>query len=164
MKVTQKVIDIARAKLPNPLGLTFGTFRHFDVSSIEAGISSEDDECAAVVTVSFKLGRKGWEHYDMKALSEAYAESTINDKPALKVVELKPHTKEPGDNVVQRLEQALELARRGELSNVVVVAVLNNGDVMDCWANGSQPYAVVGGLEGLKFEFINACIEKREEQ
>ncbi len=86
------------------------------------------------------------------------------EKPALNVVELKPRTKEPGDNVVQRLEQALELARKGELSNVVVVAVLNNGDVMDCWANGSQPYAVVGGLEGLKFEFINACIEKREEQ
>ncbi len=162
MKITQKVIDIARAKLPNPLGLTFGTFRHIDVDSTEAGISSKDDECAAVVTVSFKLGRKGWEHYDMKALSEAYAESTISDKPALNVVELKPHTKEPGDNVVQRLEQALELARKGEIANIAMVAVCNDGDVMDCWANQSNALTMVGGLESLKFEFMNGVIEKRD--
>lgn len=84
------------------------------------------------------------------------------DTPILNVVELKPATKEPGDNVVQRLEQALELARKGEIANIAIVAVLNDGDVMDCWGNQSNAFAVVGGLESLKFEFMNGVMEYRE--
>ena len=163
MKVTQKVIEIATAMLPaSPLPgeLTIKS----RVFSYDVGIGSRTDTNAAYVDVKFewKPERKKWSCRTL--LDEQGPGSFVpyTDTPILNVVELKPATKEPGENVVQRLEQALELARRGELSNVVVVAVLNNGDVMDCWANGSQPYAVVGGLESLKFEFINGVIEKRD--
>ncbi len=147
MEITQKVIDIARAKLPNPLGLTFGTIQEVEVSSIETGHSNKDDDCVGIEVVKFILKLSGWEHYF---------------EPALNVVELNPHTKEPGDNVVQRLEQALELARKGELANIAMVAVCNDGDVMDCWANQSNALTMVGGLESLKFEFMNGVIEKRD--
>lgn len=41
--------------------------------------------------------------------------------------------------------------------------VNEDGDVMDCWANGNNPFAIVGGLEALKYEFMKAQIESRED-
>lgn len=79
----------------------------------------------------------------------------------LKVVSIERNETQSGENVVDRLKQALAMAEDGLISNVVICAQLHNGDVMDCWANNSNPFLVVGGLESVKLEFMNSCIEKR---
>ena len=66
-----------------------------------------------------------------------------------------------GDDVIERLEEALAMAKDGLISNLVLVAAMNDGDVMDCWANGSNPYLIVGGLEGVKRDFMDCVIEGR---
>ncbi|EOC0120656.1 hypothetical protein ACI0YO_003593 [Cronobacter sakazakii] len=54
--------------------------------------------------------------------------------PDLKIVELKP-SKEADNN--------------------------NDGSVLDCWHNGGRPYVMVGAMESLRLDFINANIERR---
>ncbi len=149
MKITQKVIDFAMTKLPRrPEPLNYNP--RVAVCGNDVGINNGE-----VVVVGFNWSNE-WNCWVCE-------QSPVpEDKPALNVVELKPHTKEPGDNVVQRLEQALELARKGEIANLAIVAVCNDGDVMDCWANQSNALTMVGGLESLKFEFMNGVIEKRD--
>lgn len=66
-----------------------------------------------------------------------------------------------GDNVINRLEAALAAAKDGHISNVVILCSMNDGSVMDCWANGGDPFLIVGGLESIKREFMDACIEGR---
>ncbi len=154
MEITQKVIDVARTKLPRR-PVPGESIIMADVYSYEVGIGSKCDMNAGKVVLRFQ-----WQQDRHDWLCE---QSPVpEEKPALNVVELKPATKEPGDNVVQRLEQALELARKGEIANLAIVAVCNDGDVMDCWANQSNALTMVGGLESLKFEFMNGVIEKRD--
>ncbi len=149
MKITQKVIDFAMTKLPRrPEPLNYNP--RVAVCGNDVGINNGE-----VVVVGFNWSNE-WNCWVCE-------QSPVpEEKPALNVVELKPATKEPGDNVVQRLEQALELARKGEIANLAIVAVCNDGDVMDCWANQSNALTMVGGLESLKFEFMNGVIEKRD--
>jgi hypothetical protein len=66
-----------------------------------------------------------------------------------------------GDLVIERLEQALEHAKIGGVANCIIVMALNDGSVQDCWANGSKPFVMVGALESIKREFMDACIEGR---
>lgn len=66
-----------------------------------------------------------------------------------------------GDFVIQRLEEALKEAKNGGVANCIVVMAMNNGSVQDCWANGSKPFVMVGALESIKREFMDACIEGR---
>ncbi len=149
MEITQKVIDFAMTELPRrPEQLNYKP--RVAVCGYDVGIDNGE-----VVVVGFKWSNE-WSCWVCE-------QSPVpEEKPALNVVELKPVTKEPGDNVVQRLEQALELARKGEIVNIAMVAVCNDGDVMDCWANQSNALTMVGGLESLKFEFMNGVIEKRD--
>ena len=154
MKVTQKVIDIAKARLPRRPEPGTDVLIMF-VAEYEVGICNEHDKGQDCAEVKFT-----WDIATHNWLCMTLIE--VDEPPALNVVELKPAIKEPGDNVVQRLEQALELARKGEIANLAIVAVCNDGDVMDCWANQSNAHAMVGGLESLKFEFMNGVIEKRD--
>ncbi|CAL9964778.1 hypothetical protein VPH219E481_0091 [Vibrio phage 219E48-1] len=153
MEITQKVIDVAKARLPKrPEPGTDVLI--IVVADHEVGIGSEHDKERDWAEVKFV-----WDIATHNWLCMTLIE--VDEPRALNVVELKPATKEPGDNVVQRLEQALELARKGEIANIAMVAVCNDGDVMDCWANQSNALTMVGGLESLKFEFMNGVIEKR---
>lgn len=79
----------------------------------------------------------------------------------LKIVKMNNEKIQSGENVIERLEQALEMAKAGDIKNCVISCVLNNGDVMDCWANGSDPFVVVGALESVKREFMDSIIEAR---
>ena len=79
----------------------------------------------------------------------------------LKVVSIEKNESQSGENVIERLRECLAMAEDGLISNVVICAQLHNGDVMDCWANSSNPFLVVGGLESVKLEFMNQFIEKR---
>lgn len=81
----------------------------------------------------------------------------------LKVV---PFTKKPTsgmDNaeVIRLLTDALEHARRGSCHSVALLLIDSDGNALDCWHNGGRPYVMVGALESLKLDFINANIERR---
>lgn len=86
----------------------------------------------------------------------------MKDTSHLKVVEF-PSNQASGENVVERLEEALELAKAGQLSNIMIVAAGNDGSVMDCWANRSKPHVMVGGLVSLQSEFVVSAMERRED-
>ena len=66
-----------------------------------------------------------------------------------------------GINVIERLEEALEMARQGKIENCIIVMTCFNGDIIDCWANGNSPYVMSGALEATKQEFMNSHIERR---
>ena len=55
--------------------------------------------------------------------------------------------------VLDRLEEALAMAKEGNISSCVVIMVSHNGDVVDCWAEGGKPFVIVGALESLKLRF-----------
>lgn len=74
----------------------------------------------------------------------------------------KTENQQSGENVIERLKEALAMAEDGYIKNVAIVAVMNDDDVMDCWANKSGVYTLIGGIDGLKMEFMHSCIETRE--
>ncbi|WP_312268055.1 hypothetical protein [Pseudescherichia sp.] len=81
----------------------------------------------------------------------------------LKVV---PFTKKPeisADNseVIRLLTDALEHVRKGSCHSVALLLIDGDGNALDCWHNGGRPYVLVGALESLKLDFINANIERR---
>ncbi|MFG6076989.1 hypothetical protein [Erwinia sp. OPT-41] len=63
--------------------------------------------------------------------------------------------------IVRRLEEILKHVREGHFQTFAAVLISVEGDVMDCWHNGGKPYAMVGALESLKTDYIQACIERR---
>ena len=79
----------------------------------------------------------------------------------MKVIEFKKDESASGENVVERLEECLAMAKDGLIKNVLVLAITNNDDVLDCWANHQSPFVVVGGIESLKLDFMNSVIERR---
>ncbi|ELD1608226.1 hypothetical protein HVX40_24340 (plasmid) [Escherichia coli] len=81
----------------------------------------------------------------------------------LKVVELKPTRKEVNNNseVIRLLEEALSYAREDNAQGIALVMINADGNVLDCWHNGGRPYVMVGAMESLRLDFINANIERR---
>ncbi len=83
--------------------------------------------------------------------------------PDFKVIDIDKEVPN-GANVIERLEEALEKAKHGGVDNCLIVMSFNNGDIMDCWANGNKPFVIVGALESLKKDFMDACIEDRKNE
>ena len=79
----------------------------------------------------------------------------------MKVVQFNNSEERSGENAIDRLEECLALAKDGLIKNVLVIAVTNDNDVMDCWANTQSPFVVVGGIESLKLDFMTKVIERR---
>lgn len=79
----------------------------------------------------------------------------------MEVVQFKKDESVSGENVIERLEECLAMAKDGLIKNVLVIAVTNDNDVMDCWANAQSPFVVVGGIESLKLDFMTSVIERR---
>ena len=65
-----------------------------------------------------------------------------------------------GKDVIQRLEEVLEMAKAGNIGNVIIISTLSDGNVMDGWANTSNPFVMIGALESTKREFMDMCIER----
>ncbi len=82
------------------------------------------------------------------------------NKP-LKLVTSKS-TKKTNPLVIERLEQALEFAKLNYADGCFIMLSCDDGrEIMDCWAQGSNTYSMLGGLEGLKQDYINIQIEER---
>ena len=79
----------------------------------------------------------------------------------MKVVEFNKNI-DNGDMVIERLEEALEMAKKGNIENCIIVMATRDGTVVDCWANRNIPFRMIGALESIKLEFMTACIEKRK--
>jgi len=81
----------------------------------------------------------------------------------LTIVPFKPKPESGADNaeVIRLLTDALEHARRGSCHSVALLLIEGDGNALDCWHNGGRPYVLVGVLESLKLDFINANIERR---
>lgn len=76
-----------------------------------------------------------------------------------KVVNLAEVSKGSGVNVVSILEQALESAKRGEVINCLIVTVNSDYSCSRAWANGYQPFSMIGQLENAKASFMEAHLE-----
>lgn len=66
-----------------------------------------------------------------------------------------------GENVIERLEEALEMARNGGINNCIVIMDMSKGEIIDGWANNNNPFVMVGALESVKREFMDACMAHR---
>lgn len=60
--------------------------------------------------------------------------------------------------VVAQLEEWLDMAKKGELANVLVVGTDDSGAVYRGWANGHYPFRMVGQVEAAKLEFMQSTI------
>lgn len=78
----------------------------------------------------------------------------------LKVVEFKRESKS-GDGVVVGLSRLLEQAEAGEIVNFFGVALTKDDAIVSGWANECRPFAMIGGIENAKREFMDICIEHR---
>lgn len=70
-----------------------------------------------------------------------------------KVAHLRNANEEPVEGVVHRLEQALELAKRGELRSVAIVG-LKTGDVVWTCYDYSDLVVMMGQIEILKIQLM----------
>lgn len=80
----------------------------------------------------------------------------------MNIVELKSKKGISGDNVDERIAEAVKFSKDRVIKNVVIVMIDSEENVLDCWANNSTPFAVVGAIESVKREFMDSCIEARE--
>lgn len=64
--------------------------------------------------------------------------------------------------VIQRLEEALAMAKDGNVKSCAILCTTYDRTVLDCWANGGDVHVIVGGLESLKFDFMLNNIDGRE--
>lgn len=149
MALEKTKLAIAKSKLPNPLGMQFGQSIDIDVTSMETGVSSPGDECMGIDTFKFVLTRNGWELFEPGKDNVA------------KLVESKPDESTCGENVVERLEEALALAKEGKIDNVMIIAIGNDGCNYDAWANGNRPFKMIGALESTKLDFFNTMTDRR---
>ncbi|ELC7279640.1 hypothetical protein RJO76_000663 [Aeromonas veronii] len=76
-----------------------------------------------------------------------------------KVVNLAEVSKGSGINVVSTLEQILESAKRGEVINCLIVTVNSDYSCSRAWANGYQPFSLIGQLEDAKVSFMETYLE-----
>lgn len=80
----------------------------------------------------------------------------------IKVIETKSCVTDEGELVITRLQEALAMARDGQLVSVAIAGITDDGDIVSCWANSIQPFAMVGAIESLKIDYIEASIERRQ--
>ena len=63
--------------------------------------------------------------------------------------------------VLDRISEAMDMAKEGGIDSCIIIMVTHEGCVVDAWANGTQPFVMVGAIEALKFDYINSQIEQR---
>lgn len=66
-------------------------------------------------------------------------------------------------NVIERLEEALDMAKQGNIANLMIVMVDTNDSVMHGWANGNRPSLILGEMQCAAYEFMIATTQRRGE-
>lgn len=69
-----------------------------------------------------------------------------------------------GSNVIERLQEALDMANQGKIANVMVVMVDYDNNVMHGWANQNRPTLILGEMQCAAHEFMVAATQRRGEQ
>ena len=64
-------------------------------------------------------------------------------------------------SVIERLQEALDMAKDGKIANVMVVMVDTEDNVMHGWANGNRPSLMIGELYCATNEFMMAHTQRR---
>ena len=64
--------------------------------------------------------------------------------------------------VIETLSKCLEVANEENVENCVIIMTHKDGSISDCWANGKDPFVMVGAMEMVKKEFMNNLIEPRD--
>ena len=64
-------------------------------------------------------------------------------------------------NVIERLEEALDMAKKGSIANLMIVMVDTENNVMHGWANGNRPSLMIGELYCATNEFMMANTQRR---
>jgi len=65
--------------------------------------------------------------------------------------------------VIRTLNNCLKVANEENVENCVVIMTHKDGSISDCWANGKDPFVMVGALEMVKREFMDSLIESRDD-
>lgn len=63
-------------------------------------------------------------------------------------------------NVVERLEEAIDMAKRGEIANVMIVMVDTDNNVMHGWANANRPTLILGEMQCAAHEFMLSATQQ----
>lgn len=67
----------------------------------------------------------------------------------------------PDPTIVQRVEELLEAARRGDVRALGFAAILQNGDAQTCIVNeGLHAFTMLGALERLKLRYHNTVMDE----
>lgn len=66
-----------------------------------------------------------------------------------------------GSHVIERLQEALDMAKQGKIANVMVVMVDFDSNVMHGWANQNRPALVIGEMQCAAHEFMVSATQRR---
>lgn len=78
-----------------------------------------------------------------------------------KPFEVVPINKADNEELILRLETALEEAKSGELASIFYVKIRPNGNWVPSWAGKAQDrLLMIGMLEALKWELLNVAEEE----
>ena len=64
-------------------------------------------------------------------------------------------------NVIERLDEALDMAKKGNIANLMIVMVDTENNVMHGWANGNRPTLIIGEMYCATHEFMIANTQQR---
>jgi hypothetical protein len=67
------------------------------------------------------------------------------------------------ERVIERLEEALEMAKKGCIANLCIVMVDFDDNVYHGWANGNRPTLIIGELHCAAYEFMIENTQRRGE-
>ena len=89
----------------------------------------------------------------------------MTDRKHLNIVQFKAADKNTsavnGENVDAQFAGLQEMVASGNVRNMFIVALLNDGGIASVWANSSEPFVMLGGVENTKHDFIHKTIEQR---
>lgn len=68
-----------------------------------------------------------------------------------------------GAHVIERLQEALDMAKSGKIANVIMVMVDYDNNVMHGWANQNRPTLILGEMQCAAHEFMIASTQRRGE-
>lgn len=60
----------------------------------------------------------------------------------------------PGEDVIEKLEEVLAMARKGELSSVAIATVYRDGSPGRCWSKAKSMTALIGSVARLEAALI----------
>lgn len=68
------------------------------------------------------------------------------------------------ENVIERLQEALDMAKDGKIANAIIVMVDTDDNVYHGWANGNRSTLIIGETYCAMAEFSRATTQRRGAQ